>query len=66
MKKNMRRILAALLSVLLVFACCTAAVSAATAETVRQFGKEGGYLAIGDSISRGCGAEGFYIGRNGE
>ena len=66
MKKNMRRILAALLSVLLVFACCTAAVSAATADTVRQFGKEGGYLAIGDSISRGCGAEGFYIGRNGE
>ena len=66
MKKSIRRILAALLSVLFVFACCTAAVSAATADTVRQFGKEGGYLAIGDSISRGCGAEGFYIGRNGE
>ena len=40
--------------------------TAATKDTVRQYGKEGGYLAIGDSISRGCGAEGFYIGDNGE
>ena len=31
-----------------------------------QYGKAGGYLAIGDSISRGCGADGFYIGPNGE
>ena len=66
MKKNIRRFLAAFLAVVLVYGCCSAAASAATADTVRQFGKEGGYLAIGDSISRGCGAEGFYIGRNGE
>jgi hypothetical protein len=66
MKKNVRRVLSALLAAVLAFSVCGAAVSAADAQTVRQFGKEGGYLAIGDSISRGCGAEGFYIGRNGE
>lgn len=33
----------------------------ATAENVAQYGKQGGYLAIGDSISRGCGADGFYM-----
>ena len=66
MKKNIRRVLAMLLAAVLTFTVCSAAVSAATAETVRQYGKEGGYLAIGDSISRGCGAEGFYIGRDGE
>ena len=66
MKKNVRRVLSALLAAVLAFSVCGAAVSAANVQTVRQFGKEGGYLAIGDSISRGCGAEGFYIGKNGE
>ncbi len=66
MKKNFRRILSVLLAALFAFGCCSAAVSAATVQTVKQYGKEGGYLAIGDSISRGCGAEGFYIGRDGE
>ena len=66
MKKNIRRVLSALLAAVLVLSACSAAASAATAQTVRQYGKEGGYLAIGDSISRGCGAEGFYIGKNGE
>ena len=66
MKKNIRRTLSVLLAALLMFGCCSAAVSAATVQTVKQYGKEGGYLAIGDSISRGCGAEGFYIGRDGE
>ncbi len=65
MKKSIRSIFAFLLACLIAFSCCGAAL-AATKDTVRQFGKEGGYLAIGDSISRGCGAEGFYIGRNGE
>lgn len=66
MKKNIRRALALLLAAVIAYGCYSAAVSAASAQTVRQYGKEGGYLAIGDSISRGCGAEGFYIGRNGE
>ncbi|MBR2731655.1 MAG: hypothetical protein IKD72_06700, partial [Clostridia bacterium] len=65
MKKQLRSTLAFALSLLIAFSCCSVAF-AATKETVRQYGKEGGYLAIGDSISRGCGAEGFYIGPNGE
>ena len=65
MKKRIRSVLALVLACVIAFSCCCAAL-AATRETVRQYGKEGGYLAIGDSISRGCGAEGFYIGRNGE
>ncbi len=44
--------------VLSAFGICTFADNS---ESVRQFGKEGGYLAIGDSISRGCGADGFYM-----
>lgn len=66
MKQNIRRVLAVILAAVLTVSCCSAAASAATAQTVPQYGKAGGYLAIGDSISRGCGAEGFYIGRNGE
>ena len=65
MKKYIRPCLAVLLACMIAVSCCGAAF-AATKDTVRQYGKEGGYLAIGDSISRGCGAEGFYIGRNGE
>ena len=65
MKKSIRSIFALLLACLIACSCCSVSF-AATKETVRQYGKEGGYLAIGDSISRGCGAEGFYIGRDGE
>ncbi|MBR4726470.1 MAG: hypothetical protein IK080_01105 [Clostridia bacterium] len=64
MKKTLRSILALTLSLVIACGCCSVAF-AATKETVRQYGKEGGYLAIGDSISRGCGAEGFYIGKDG-
>lgn len=60
MKKRMHSILAAVLALVLLGACVIPAL-AATAETVTQYGEAGGYLAIGDSISRGCGAEGFYI-----
>ena len=60
-----RSVLAVVLACVIAASCCTGAF-AATEKTVRQYGKEGGYLAIGDSISRGCGAEGFYIGKNGE
>ena len=57
MKKNLCRVVSMLLAVILTTACFSVAASAATAENVYQYGKAGGYLAIGDSISRGCGAE---------
>ena len=66
MKKNLSKILSLMLALILAFSCFGMLSFAATAENVTQYGKAGGYLAIGDSISRGCGAEGFYIGRNGE
>ncbi len=65
MKKRFLKVLACVLTLALVFSLGVPAF-AADKNTVRQYGKEGGYLAIGDSISRGCGAEGFYIGKNGE
>ena len=65
MKKQSFKILSMLLSLALLLSCAVPAF-AATKDNVTQYGQAGGYLAIGDSISRGCGAEGFYIGRNGE
>lgn len=65
MKQNAKKILAVLLTLVLLLGTFAVAVSAATPETVHQYGTEGGYLAIGDSISRGCGAEGFYIDEDG-
>ena len=65
MKKHFRSILSLTLAVILLLSCGVSAL-AATKDNVTQYGAAGGYLAIGDSISRGCGAEGFYIGRNGE
>ena len=65
MKNSFRSVLAVVLACVIALSCCVCAFSA-TEKTVRQYGKEGGYLAIGDSISRGCGADGFYIGKNGE
>lgn len=61
MNKIIRRAISMLLAMLLTAACCSVATSAATVENVYQYGKEGGYLAIGDSISRGCGSDGFYL-----
>lgn len=61
MEKTIRKSISILLTALMLFACVAVGASAATKETVYQYGKEGGYLAIGDSISRGCGADGFYI-----
>ena len=66
MKTTIQKVLALILAALLLSSCCSLFASAATKDTVVQYGKAGGYLAIGDSISRGCGAEGFYIGLNGE
>ena len=55
MKRSVKTILSITLSLLILFSCCAVGF-AATEKNVRQYGKEGGYLAIGDSISRGCGA----------
>ncbi len=66
MRNRLKKILSLTLALVMALSCLALTAGAATKETVRQYGKEGGYLAIGDSISRGCGAEGFYIGRNGE
>lgn len=66
MKTNVRKALAIMLTFLMAFSCFSIAASAATKDTVTKYGEEGGYLAIGDSISRGCGAEGFYLNRYGE
>lgn len=57
----MKKITALLISVLILLSCFAMNVNAATAETVKQYGEEGGYLAIGDSMFRGCGCDGFYI-----
>ncbi len=64
MKKNVSKILACLLTLVLALTCVAPAF-AATKDNVEQYGKAGGYLAIGDSISRGCGAEGFYLDTDG-
>ena len=60
MKKSFRNTLAALLSLLLVLSCFVPAFAA-----VPKYGEQGGYLAIGDSIGRGCGAEGSYLDKDG-
>ncbi|MCQ2484309.1 MAG: GDSL-type esterase/lipase family protein [Clostridia bacterium] len=64
MKKNFKRILAVLLTLIMTFSCFGIVSQAATAKTVIQYGKAGGYLAIGDSLSRGCGTDGFYMDRD--
>lgn len=68
MKTTLKRTLAVFLCSVMVFSSFALFGSAANKETVYQFGadSEGGYLAIGDSIGKGCGAEGSYIGKNGE
>ena len=59
----MKKITAVILSLLFVLSsfALTFTADAATAQTVKQYGEGGGFLAIGDSMFRGCGAEGFYI-----
>ncbi|MCR5485795.1 MAG: SGNH/GDSL hydrolase family protein, partial [Clostridiales bacterium] len=60
MKTMTKKLLSVFLAALIVLPCVIPAFSA-TKDNVRQYGKEGGYLAIGDSISRGCGSDGFYL-----
>ena len=65
MKRHITKALVWILVLTMTAACFCMQSFAATKETVQQYGQEGGYLAIGDSISRGCGAEGFYLDEDG-
>ncbi len=66
MKKQLKKTLALVLSLVFMLSCFTLAANAATAKNVKQYGVEGGYVAFGDSIGRGCGSEGFYLDENGK
>lgn len=68
MKTTLKKTLAFFLCAVMTLSCVAVLGFAATKENVFQYGKEpnGGYLALGDSIGKGCGAEGSYIGENGE
>ena len=66
MKKQFNKTLSLVLALLLALSCFVMLVGAEDAEpTVTQYGQAGGYLAIGDSIGRGCGSEGSYLDENG-
>ena len=60
MKKTIIKSISVMLAFVMLISCGMVQAFAATAETVHKYGEEGGYLAIGDSICRGCGADGFY------
>lgn len=63
MKKTLIKTLSLALTLLLALGCV--ALPAGAADTPDPVFADGGYLVIGDSISRGCGAEGFYLDRDG-
>lgn len=56
--KNSNALLSVLLVLLMLLSCVPAAFAADAPASVRQYGKEGGYIAFGDSIARGVGATG--------
>ena len=66
MKNGTKRLLAMALCVLMLVSCMGLTAFAATPENVRQYGQENGYLAIGDSICRGLGTEGYFIYEQGK
>ena len=57
MRNTVKKAVSLIMIMLLAASSLVIKAFGADAETVRQYGSEGGYLAIGDSISRGCGAE---------
>ena len=65
MKKTFKSTLALVLSLVLALSCFAMLAGAEDASEIPQYGKAGGYLAIGDSIGRGCGAEGSYLDADG-
>jgi len=64
MNKTFTKILSVALVLVMVVSMFAITGFAATEQTVVQYGKAGGYLAIGDSIGRGCGSDGFYMDRD--
>ena len=63
MNTTIKKTLALTLSLLLALGCLALPVGAADgADAVTA---DGGYLVIGDSVSRGCGSEGFYLDKDG-
>ena len=60
--KKAGKFLSFVLVLVMVFSLCGVSAMAATAENVVQYGEQGGYLALGDSVSRGCGASANYRG----
>lgn len=56
--KTTRRILAIILVILAITSCIGTAAFADNTKTVKQYGKLGGYIALGDSVARGVGATG--------
>lgn len=64
MNSKIKKIISLTLVLVMAVSCISITASAATTDNVYQYGLEGGYLAIGDSIGRGCGADGFYMDRD--
>ena len=60
--KKAFKILALVLALVMTFSCIGISAFAATESSVMQYGETGGYLALGDSVSRGCGASVNYSG----
>ena len=60
MEKNARRVLTFFLVIVLTVSYMCMEAFAANADNVKQYGDGGGYLAIGDSICRGLGSDGYY------
>ena len=63
MKKALKHVLSLTLVLLLAVGCCGVCFEALAADEPAEGAS--GYLVIGDSIARGCGAEGFYLDRDG-
>lgn len=61
--KKCRKIISAAVVIVLLLSCMGLPAFAADSETVRQYGEEGGFLAIGDSNFHGYGAYGYYHGQ---
>lgn len=61
MKTSLRRVCTLVLALVLTLSCI--GIPAFAADPVRQYGTEGGYLAIGDSVTRGCGTAGYFNGQ---
>lgn len=62
MNKNIRKILALLLTVAFAVTCVSTVAFAATEDNVMKVSDDGGYLAFGDSVAAGVGTTGYSLG----